>query len=316
MATIDILLATYNGARYLPEQLLSLETQTFTDWRLIVRDDGSTDGSLAIVEEWAAGCGAELRVLGDGRKGLGACGNFGALLEASDAPYFALCDQDDVWFPEKLALMHAALKAAADRLGSDTPLLAYSDLCVVDAELREIHRSFRDYTAQQALQPERILQKLMIQNVVTGCASLGNATLLRAALPIPTEAVMHDWWLALVAAAAGELIDIPVATIQYRQHGANNIGAKKWTHWSMLHRFVTDPVSTVRRAKSIIDRTQKQAMAFHQRFAGVLDKCSSDMLEKYARLHERPIWERKAFLFRSKLWSRSFLRNISLAITI
>src|SRR5829696_7008565 len=95
--TTDILLATFNGARFLPEQLASIEAQTHGGWRLIVRDDGSDDGTRSIIEAFAERHGERVRFLRDGRSQLGACGNFAALLEASDAPYFMFCDQDDVW---------------------------------------------------------------------------------------------------------------------------------------------------------------------------------------------------------------------------
>jgi glycosyltransferase involved in cell wall biosynthesis len=316
MATIDILLATYNGARYLPEQLRSLEQQTFTDWRLIVRDDGSTDGSLAIVEEWAARSGAELRVLGDGRKGLGACGNFGALLEASDAPYFALCDQDDVWLPEKLSRMLEAVKVAEDRRGSDTPMLAYSDLSVVDSDLREIHPSFRFFATWHAPEPGRLLQKLTIQAAVTGCASLGNAALRLAALPIPTEAAMHDWWLSLVAAGLGELVDLQESTVLYRQHGMNTVGAKSFSFKAAIRRFLGNPAASVARTRSIIDRTQRQARVFAARFSGKVDEGRLDQVRQYGCLSTRSFWERKRFVVQNRLWTKVWLSNVSYLVAI
>lgn len=102
MPLVDILLATYNGAKYLPEQLASLESQTHGDWRLIVRDDGSSDGSLDLVRDWAVETGSDLVVLEDGESRLGPAQSFGQLLARSDAPYFAFCDQDDVWLAEKI----------------------------------------------------------------------------------------------------------------------------------------------------------------------------------------------------------------------
>ncbi len=304
MATIDILLATYNGARYLPEQLHSLETQTFTDWRLIVRDDGSTDGSLAIVEEWAAGCGAELRVLDDGRKGLGACGNFGALLEASDAPYFALCDQDDVWLPEKLAIMHGCLVEANYRYGAEMPILAYSDLRLVDSYLREIHPSFRKYSGIRSPRPGRMLVHMAIQNVVTGCASMGNAALRQVALPMPDEAIMHDWWLAMVAAGLGKVIEVAEPTILYRQHDHNTLGAKSISLMAATRRFIFNPAASVTHMRLMIGRTQRQAQIFVNRFTGKIEENSIDPIRQYGNLPELSFWERKLLIFRSQLWPR------------
>src|SRR6476619_5383592 len=139
--TVDVLLATFNGARFLPEQLESLERQTHSDWRLIVRDDGSTDRSVAIVNAFAERHRERVQVLFDNRGRLGSCGNFAALLEASDAPYFMFCDQDDWWLPHKIADLLSTLRAVAARRGAETPLLVHSDLILVDNELRVLHRS-------------------------------------------------------------------------------------------------------------------------------------------------------------------------------
>ncbi len=293
MATIDVLLATYNGASYLPEQLASLEAQTFADWRLVLRDDGSSDGSAQIVRDWAARTGRELAVIEDGRKGLGAMGNFAALIETSDAPYFACCDQDDVWLPEKLALMLERVREAERRRGADTPVLAYSDLRVVDAELREVSPSFRSYCPLVLPRPARVMSDLMTQNVVTGCASLGNAALRQAALPIPPEAVMHDWWLALVAVGLGELVDVPQATVLYRQHGKNAIGAVRWNLVSLLTRLVRDFAPTIRSVRDFLTISQRQARAFHARFG--VRAVGGAILGEYGALPRQGFLARKRF---------------------
>jgi glycosyltransferase involved in cell wall biosynthesis len=316
MTAIDILLATYNGARFLPEQLRSLEEQTFGDWQLVVRDDGSTDGSLAVVAEWAARTGRPVRILEDGSKCLGAMANFGALLEASDAPYFALCDQDDVWLPEKLSLMLKRLQEAEARCGEDTPLLAYSDLQVVDEDLRDIHPSFRTFSALITPAPEKALQNIMVRNVVTGCASLGNASLRRMALPIPREAIMHDWWLALAAAAKGGLIDLPDATVLYRQHGKNALGAVKWSPTSMIGSALTSPGASLRRVRASLDRSQKQALAFHGKFGLEVTSDIMDVIGRYATLNGERIWNRKKFAFNQLLWDRSSFWNAMLLAAI
>lgn len=310
MATIDILLATYNGAKFLPEQLRSLSDQTFQDWRLIVRDDGSTDGSLEIVKDWATETGARIRILNDGRKNLGACGNFGALLEASDAPYFALCDQDDVWLPQKLALMLDRLQSTEEQCGQETPLLAHSDLRVVDAELNEIHASFWSYVDIRPPRKDRLLQDLMIENVVTGCASMGNAAMRRISLPISPDAIMHDWWLALAAAALGQLITIPQATILYRQHGSNTLGASKLS----LVLLSTRPFQYIERAKTSLAATRRQAVAFYMRYKHLMEKKDAEIAKKYGLISKKPIHERKKFLIKERFLSRNFIRNVAILI--
>lgn len=316
MPMIDVLLATYNGARFLPEQLLSLEQQTFTDWRLVVRDDGSSDGSLELVRDWAARTGKPVHMVEDGRKNLGASGNFAALLGLSEAPHFAFCDQDDFWLPNKLSLMRDHLVAAEARCGQDKPLFAYSDLRLADAELREFHPSFRAFASLSTPQPGKSLPRLLLQNIVVGCASMGNAALRRAALPIAPEAVMHDWWLALVASGTGDLVDVPEATILYRQHGKNASDPVDWSWGSMIARVALNPGASLKRARSFIDATQRQAQALHNRFEARLDSEVAEIVREYGALRGRPILERKKFVVDKNLWSNRFIRNAALLALI
>jgi hypothetical protein len=158
---------------------------------------------------------------------LGAIGNFGALLAAArdaGAGYVLPCDQDDVWRPDKLSRMLAAMAALEERHGRATPLLVHSDLEVVDRALRALHPSFLAYQGlrHEGRDPLRVL---LVQNFVTGCASLLNAPLLDLALPLPAACLMHDWWTAQCAAAAGALGFVPEPLVRYRQHGANEVGA-------------------------------------------------------------------------------------------
>ena len=96
---IEILLATYNGERFLAEQLDSIIAQTHKNWWILARDDGSTDGTLALLKAYKVQLVDKMEILEDGRGNLGSVGNFSALMEASTAEYVAFCDQDDVWLP-------------------------------------------------------------------------------------------------------------------------------------------------------------------------------------------------------------------------
>lgn len=316
MTSIDILLATYNGAEYLPELLESLDQQSLQDWRLIVRDDGSTDETVRIIKTWADGRERPVRIIDDGRGPLGACGNFDALLEHSQAPYFALCDQDDVWLPTKLADLLARLQKVEAQKSDAVPVLVHSDLRVVDQRLNPVHPSFKRYMRIGTPPSGRMRRRLLVYNTVTGCASIGNAALRRAALPIPPEAVMHDWWLALVAAMFGEIVYLPEATVLYRQHGLNSIGASSWSLPAILHRLVRSPTYHIGKARSIVRRTQVQAKAFSLRFGPSLDTDNREVIETYGGLSSLPAWQRKAFLVRNRLWGRNAIYTASLLVLV
>jgi glycosyltransferase involved in cell wall biosynthesis len=233
---VAIVLATYNGGRYLDEQIRSLQAQDVADWRLLVRDDGSTDDTPYRLRRFASE-DSRISVLGTDRR-LGVVRNFGELLRQAHldgAEYVFLCDQDDVWRPDKLRRSLSLMSRLEAEHGHGVPLLVHSDLEVVDLELRQVHPSFLEF--QGIRHEERDpLQVLLAQNFVTGCASLLNRALLEFALPIPDACIMHDWWLAQCAAARGALGFLPEPTIRYRQHAANQIGAGgAWANLNVLN---------------------------------------------------------------------------------
>jgi len=226
-SNVCILCATYNGMPYVREQIASIQAQTHRHWQLLIRDDGSTDGTLDALVNLARS-DRRIQIVDDGLGNQGAAQNFARLLEqpeAAAARRLMFADQDDVWHEDKIAQSLDALEAAEAALGPDVPILVHTDLEVVDADLRPLHGSFMQF---QHLQPHvRLpLKTLLMQNLVTGCTVMFNQALRRIAVPIPGEAVLHDWWLALCAAATGQIEFVARPTIRYRQHASNAVGAQ------------------------------------------------------------------------------------------
>jgi glycosyltransferase involved in cell wall biosynthesis len=223
---ILILLAAYNGEKYLSEQIQSIQGQTISNWTLLVRDDGSDDHSKDIIEDFAAR-DPRIRLLHDEREGRGTTKNFAALMqvalaEGADAIFFS--DQDDIWLPHKIARQLQSLHEMEWQYAPGTPLLCYSDLEVVDQELHQIHPSFMRYEKLRH-ESQNPIHVLLTQNLVTGCAVVINRDLLEFVTPIPNEVNLHDWWLAICAAACGRIGYIDEPLVQYRQHSTNQIGA-------------------------------------------------------------------------------------------
>ena len=215
-------MATYNGERYVRAQMASILAQTDDRWHLTVSDDGSTDGTAAILDEYAARYPDRITRYRSGQRFGGACGHFLHLTSRCDAPYMLFCDQDDVWLPDKVAKMTAAL----EQIGEDTPGLVFSDLTLVDDDLRPIAASMMVYQDQR---PDALdYRALLMQNVVTG----GAMGITRALAAMAEDAagekdiLMHDGWLAAIAARFGKIVYIPEALSLYRQHGDNSVGAK------------------------------------------------------------------------------------------
>lgn len=312
---IDVLLATYNGGKYLPELLESLDRQSFTDWRLIAGDDGSTDDTVALLEAWGRRNPGKLRWR-EGGTGLGACRNFAALMEVSDAPYFMFCDQDDVWLPEKMAMLLERMQAAEETYGRQTPIVVHSDLIVTDEKLNTISESF--WRGQRLLWPdfEKPWKTLVLQNVVTGCAMIGNSALRDASLPIAPNAMMHDWWIALTAAAFGRVVPLEAATVLYRQHGTNAIGFRSWAVFDQLRRLALRPIQEYRRVVSVLSRTRGQARAFIEVNGRTLEPGIFEYISDYGHMEDMGLLSRKRFPFRHRLWFGDPIRNFGLVILI
>ena len=265
-APVDILLATYNGARYLAPQLDSLLAQTHSHFRLLVSDDGSSDDTLTILRRYEAAFGGRMLLLPTDVRSGGVARNFERLMRASaehgQARWMAFCDQDDVWLPEKTARLLAAVQALEAAHGTSTPCLAHSDLTVVDQDLQVLSPSFAAY---QRIAPADINPRTLLSvNQVTGCATLINRALLQQALPLPAGAVMHDWWLALIA-GSGARHYLPQPLMLYRQHGRNQLGARDRGLPSRLMRLVRGGSGVVQRVRQLGRGTWAQALALQQR---------------------------------------------------
>lgn len=215
-------MTTYNGEDYVRAQIDSILAQTDDRWHLTVSDDGSADGTPAILDAYAARYPDKITRYRSGRRFGGACGHFLHLMSSCDAPYMLFCDQDDVWQPDKVGKMLAALEAIEE----DTPGLVFSDLTPVDDDLHPIAASMMAYQDQR---PDALdYRALLMQNVVTGGAMGINRALKELAGDLAGEKdiLMHDGWLAALAARFGRIVYIPEALSLYRQHGDNSVGAQ------------------------------------------------------------------------------------------
>jgi glycosyltransferase involved in cell wall biosynthesis len=228
---VEILLATFNGEKFLARQIESVISQTHTNWRLLISDDGSTDSTLEIATRFSLQ-DQRIAVVNSSKQG-GVVPNFSKALSFAAADYFMFCDQDDVWLDDKIAIMLDHLIKMEETHGKNVPILGFSDLSVVDHDLSEISESF--YVANK-LDPNNNLDSryLMWSSSVYGCTVIFNAALARIAAPIPAGMPMHDQWFALVATLTGLVFYVPKRTIMYRQHSANVVGARRKNFYSRL----------------------------------------------------------------------------------
>jgi glycosyltransferase involved in cell wall biosynthesis len=212
--SVTVLLAMHNGAIWWTDLITGLERQTYGNWCVIALDDASTDSSSKLLAEIPKGMSTQV-LRSDTRRG--AIATFERLLTMVDTEYFALCDQDDVWLPDKLEKSVRLLEST----GAD---LVYTDLQVVGEDLHELAPSMWRMSNIVPVSGHAVIP-LIIKNSVTGCTVVGRTSLLKNALPFPPGIPMHDWWLGMVAACGKGIAPLREPTVLYRQHSGNEMGA-------------------------------------------------------------------------------------------
>ena len=306
--TIDILLATFNSERFLADQLDSILAQEDRDWRLLIRDGGSSDGTVPILEEYRRRNPDRIFLLPGGRAS--AKENFAALMAAADAELIMFCDHDDRWLPVKVGHSRAAFEKRAAKLPAGTPLLLFTDLLVADETLENVSGSFVRHEHSDPLRLE--LRELLLQNAASGCTMLFNRPLRELAQPVPPEAFMHDHWLMLTAACFGEIEPLSEPTLLYRQHGGNVFGASGYGAAYFCRKLSLG----VREIRERLFRQCRQAGAFRDRFHDRLAPETLALLEDFARLPEAGFLERRRILCRHRIFKSGCLRNFGMFLIV
>ena len=307
---LEILLSSYNGELHLPELLASLEAQSFKGFRLLARDDGSSDSSSTLLAAFAKTSSIECSVLPSSGN-LGVIGSFNELVKTSSAPYAMFCDQDDVWLPEKVAKSLAAIQQLEAGLGPGRPALVHSDLAVVDGTLSPLKESLWKSQRLDALNRTSLPSQL-VQNSVTACAMIVNRPLLEAACPIPAEAVMHDWHLAIAAAAFGGIKALPERLILYRQHGGNSLGFADFASPQGLVKTFQRKLGQPRLG---LYAMFTQAEACLKSIRGLPPE-AKDVIESFASIPKAGWLERRRLLLKGGFLKSGLIRNLGLLALI
>lgn len=208
---VQVLMSTYQGERFLREQIESLLHQTWKNLEILIRDDGSRDGTREILQEYSRNYTNIQVYLGENK---GVAASFFALLKKSDADYTAFCDQDDIWLPEKVEAAVAKLEP------ENGPALYCSNKILVDSAGVPLGK-------QDARSRRPGFGNAVVECICTGCTAMMNRKLAEVLKQrLPDHAILHDWWSYLAASYVGKVIFDERAFIQYRQHEANVVGAK------------------------------------------------------------------------------------------
>ena len=338
MTLVHIACSARNAGRYLDELMESLVGQTYADWALWIRDDGSSDDTWSRIEQWRV---REPRIAWceRGEESLGSARGFGRVFAQLplDATAIATADADDVWMVHRLERTLAVLmertaedggerqrtaedggerqrtaedgggrRRTAERAGS---VLVHSDLTVVDSELRVLAPSF---WRSEGIDPaDCSVRSLVIQNVAVGPTLLFNGALLAELREIPAEAKHQDWWIALVAAATGRLVAVAEPTVWYRQHGANTAGARTAGAWSRAARAY----SVRERVARELDATARQAGALAARYGDRLYPADLRAVQGLASIASLTGWKRRAAIARWRWHApHGLVRNLGVVL--
>ena len=228
---IDILLSTYNGEHFLKKQIDSILSQSYTEWRLLIRDDASSDATLSILKNYQREYPQKITLLSDNiDTNLGVIKSFEYLLNKSDSKYIMFCDQDDIWLPNKIEVTLDAIKELESIHSTETPIAIHSDLILIDENDKILHNSFWQFANINPKLLNTNIKFLAISNSATGCTIMINQALKKLILPFPSKVYMHDMLIALTACRYGILHPIYQPTMLYRQHGNNTIGAIEYDY--------------------------------------------------------------------------------------
>ena len=275
--TAQVLLAAYNGEKHLPALLDSLKNQTDGNFSVLMQDDGSADNTPALLQQIME-ADHRFSLGSESGRHLGPAGNFLSLIRQADADLVFLCDQDDIWMPEKIAVLRQAMSDALSRFGSDTPVLVHSDCCLITESGEAAGDSFFRH---QGWDPDAVtLPRLLVQNNVTGCTLVMNRALCRliADHGQARDLFMHDWFIALTAAAFGHVVFVNQPLTAYRQHEGNAIGASS----SSLLKRGAMALGQRKKAKRRILLTYTHTLVFCRMYGDLLpapaQKLTSDYL--------------------------------------
>lgn len=299
--SVEILMTTYNGELFLKEQFDSILAQTYRNWHLTVSDDGSTDGTDCIIEEYVHLYPDKIMHVRYPERFGSPKEHFLQLCRDCEAPLIAFCDQDDVWFPDKLEKMVKLLLEYEQNI----PLLIFSDQIPTDAFLNPINNSAMKMGKQFTARIE--WQAIIFRNTVTGGACLFNRALAQLACRNENteDIIMHDWWLAAIAACFGNVVYFDEPTGYYRQHEHNYIGAKDVTRFS----YIWNRLRNIADVKNSIILRKNQARKILETYREDLTENDKEFLKSFSKRHSGIF-----FYIKNGRYVHGFFRELSLIL--
>jgi glycosyltransferase involved in cell wall biosynthesis len=309
---VNIIMCTYNGGKYIEEQLQSIVDNTENDWKIFVFDDQSTDNTLEIIYQFEKIYPDKITVnINNIRKGaivnfLSSIYDIG--LKMKDNDFIMLCDQDDIWNPNKIQKTKNGMNELISVYGNNMPLLVCTDVTVVDDRMNTINDSFRRMNHYSIKRLD--FSHLIMENKVQGCTTMINKSMALMLSRMPDRVVMHDGWMAFVASAFGKIKYIDEPTMKYRQHGSNVQGSLGYKE-DLKSKF-----ANLGGQRQIVMNTTGQITEFIEIYGQKLPQSILAAAKAFATLRQQNFFVRRYHLIKYHMWKSGILRNIGLLVLI
>lgn len=308
---ITIIMAVYNGQEYIREQLESLKDQTYTEWRLVIRDDRSSDKTAEIVKKFSDEVEQEVIFKVNEKPSGSAKNNFALLInDAKESDYVMFCDQDDIWKKDKIEITFNKMKQAEERYGRDFPLLVHGDVEVIDENGNINADSMFEMSHINA---DSKLPQILIQNHVTGCTMMCNKKLIAGISEYASSEyiIMHDYLAALYASVFGKIEVIKKPLLSYRQHSGNSVGAKNNNNPVYLLKRLANGRKSYKEAMEISRNQVKFFVEIYREELAAEKYCEEyELMSGYASLGSRAKLYRIMFYKKNHIWKNGTIRKI------
>lgn len=309
MSTVTVVMSTYNGEKYVAEQIDSILASTYQDFEIMISDDGSKDATLSIIKEYEAKMPDKIHV-NQNERNLGYILNFLQGICKTSSDYIMFCDQDDVWKPNKIEITLNKLKQIEAKSGKDLPISVFTDAIVVNQKLDVIQNSF--FQAGHLNPYNTDLSHMLMENKLIGCTVMMNAATRKILQEhsLPTHARLHDWWIAIVTAALGKATFLNEGTILYRQHGNNIVGNTGFLA------YIKNRITSLKKQKDAILALQYQAEEFLTLYGDMLNSENKVIMKQFANLHNMNFIKRRIVILQNGFLKTGLIRNIGLMFIV
>lgn len=312
MARVDVIMATYNGEKFVGKQIESILENKGCDIFIHVFDDMSTDHTTEIVKEYEKNNPGKLMIYKN-PKNYGCTMNFlhafkTVMEHCHEAEYFMCCDQDDVWNKDKVEKTLKRMKQMEERYDASSPLLVFTDAIVTDENLIITQDSF--FRGQHLNVKKLELSNLLMENKVIGCTTMFNRAYEPFLWEIPSHVRYHDWWLALIAAGFGHISYLPSQTLLYRQHASNVVGGMKFAT------YVKTRMTGLNQAKESLIACKEQADEFLKLYEEGLPLAKKLVVEDFLMMFQQNFIKRRITAYSHGYMKSGAVRNIGMFLIL